>query len=136
MSAPTKVRMNWEGEKKMKAKLKAIAADSGLRKEARGALLDVGEVMVAEMKAACPVKSGKLQGSIRRRALVSTKKENMRITFLAGGPDIPYATRVHWQHKSKARFMTNVMNAHQPKLAGELAAKIDMARAAKGGGAP
>lgn len=135
MSAPaTKIRMNWQGDKEMVAKLKAVAGDKGLRKEARGALLGFGGELKDRIEAETPEKTGKLKRSLKLRALVSTKKENMRITISAGGPDVPYAARVHETHKTMSKFMERPLREAQPTAGSEIAHRIDLARAVREGG--
>jgi hypothetical protein len=131
MSAPTKIRMNWAGDKEMTAKLKAVAADKGLRKEARSALLGFGGEVKDRIEAATPEKTGKLKRSLKLRALVSMKKENMRITITAGGPDVPYAVRQHETHRTMSKFMERPLRAAQAGAAREIADRIDLSRAAK-----
>lgn len=123
-------KASFEGEAAMKAKLRAVAGDKGMRKEARGAALEVGGVILGVMQAETPVKSGKLRGSEKIKVMVSSKKEDIRISLLAGGPDAPYARIVHETHKTKSKFMERPLLAAVPTAARDIAEKIDLKRAA------
>jgi len=126
------IKVSIVGDKEMLRKLERVASDKGMRKEARAALNEVADPMVEEMKADTPVKTGRLQRSERKRVMVSSKKEDMRISLIAGGgpEDIRYAARVHETHKTKSKFMEKTLLRHKGTLGGELAAKIDLRRAA------
>lgn len=126
------IKVSIVGDKEMLRKLQHVAGDKGMRREARGALSDVADPMVEEMKAITPVKTGRLQRSERTRVMVSSKREDMRISLIAGGPDVRYAARVHETHKTKSKFMEKVLLQHKGTLGRELAAKIDLGRAVSG----
>ena len=123
-------KASFEGEKEMKAKLMAIAGDKGMRKHARGAALEVGAVILEAVKAATPVDSGDLQRSEVMKIMVSSKKEDIRITIQAGGDGILYAAVVHETHKTKSKFMERPLLAAAPTAGRDIAAKIDLKRAA------
>ena len=125
-------RASLTGDKEMKAKLKAIAGDKGMRKEARGAALEVAEVILVKMQAETPVDSGKLRKSERIRVMVSPKREDIRISLLAGGADfgVVYAWIVHETHKTKSKFMERPLLAAAPTAGRDIAEKIDLRRAA------
>jgi len=129
-------KASFTGEKEMKAKLQAIAGDKGMRKEARGAALEVGGVMLGQMQARTPVKTGRLKRSERIKVLVSSKKEDIRISLLAGGELAPYAAIVHndtkarHPHGGQAKFMESVILENVPTAGRQLAEKIDLRRAA------
>jgi HK97 gp10 family phage protein len=126
------VKASLTGDKEMLRKLERVAGDKGMRKEARAALTEVAGPMLEQMKARTPVKTGALQRSERIRVMVSSKKEDLRISLLAGGgpENVRYAPRVHETHKTKSKFMESVILEHRPTLASELASKIDLKRAA------
>lgn len=134
MPAP-QIRLTLEGSKQLEKKLKAIAGDKGMRKVARAALLELGAVLVEKMQAGTPVKKGKLRDSEKTRALVSAKKEDLRITLVAGGDEAPYAAIVHDRHKTKSKFMERVLLGAVPTAGQDLANRIDMRRVAAEGGA-
>jgi len=125
-----------EGEKELKAKLRAIAGDKGMRKHARGAALEVAALMLEQMKARTPVKTGKLRASERIKVMVSSKKEDIRISLLAGGPDVPYARIIHEDRKlrhpngGQAKYMESVILEAVPTAAKQLADKIDLRQVA------
>jgi len=129
-------RASLEGEKELKAKLASIAGDKGMRKEARGAALEVAATLVEQMKARTPVKTGKLRDSERLKVMVSSKKEDIRISLLAGGPDAPYAALIHNDTKlrhpngGQSKFMESVILEAVPTAARDLAEKIDLRRVA------
>lgn len=122
------IKFALEGDRAMKRRLQAAAGDAGMRKVARAALLEVGDALVQKMQAETPVKKGKLRASEGRRALVSGKKEDLRITLFAGGPTAPYARIVHERHKTKSKFMERVILEAVPTAAADIAAKIDLRR--------
>jgi hypothetical protein len=109
-----------------------------MRKQAREALKEVSVPMLAEMKARTPVKSGRLKRSERTWVMVSAKKEDMRISFLAGGPGIPYARKIHedatLKHEKggRSKFIESVMLEKAGTLAQEIAGIIDLAAATQG----
>ena len=123
-------KASFTGDKEMKAKLRAVAGDKGMRKEARGAALEVGGVILQAMKAETPVDTGKLRDSERIKVMVSSKKEDIRITLIAGGAGILYAGVVHETHKTKSKFMERPLLAAAPTAGRDIAAKIDLKRAA------
>jgi hypothetical protein len=133
-----KVMMTMTGQKEMLAKLKMVASDKGMRKQARKALKEVSVPMLEEMKSRTPVKTGRLKRSERTWVMVSQKKEDMRISFLAGGPGIPYARREHedttLKHEKggQAKFIESVMLERAGTLAHDIASIIDLAAATKG----
>lgn len=128
----TAIRFTFEGDKAMKQKLRNVAGDKGMRKIARGAALEVAGEFLIEMKAGTPFKTGKLRNSEKIRVLVSSKKEDIRITMVAGGPEAPYAWIVHERHKKKPKFMESVILEHAPTAGQEIAAKIDLRQAVQG----
>lgn len=127
------LKVTMTGDKAMKRKLEQVAGEQGMRKEARGALKAVGEPLVPKMVARTPRKTGKLQDSERLRVMVSGKKEDLRVTLIAGGPDAPYARKVHETHPTQSKFMEITVNEAAPTMAGDLAREIDLRRAAGGG---
>jgi hypothetical protein len=134
------LKASMQGDKEMKAKLRAIASDKGMRKEARKALKEVGGRMLEVMKDRTPVKTGRLVESLRTWVMISAKKEDMRISFLAGGAsyNIFYARKVHEDLKAhhnnggQAKFMESVINENASTAAAEIAGIIDMAAAVHG----
>jgi HK97 gp10 family phage protein len=125
------VRLAVQGDKALIRKLEQVASEKGLRKEARGALLDYGEeLVVKELRPNTPRKTGALQDSEVAKAMVSAKKEDLRVTLKAGGPTAPYAPRVHETHKTKGKFLEKTIRAAQPKAAQEIAVRIDLRKAA------
>jgi hypothetical protein len=118
------------GDKEMLAKLERLAGDQGMRKQARAAAITVWEARVPIMQERTPVRTGKLMRSERMRVMVSPKREDIRLSLIAGGPDVPYARRVHETHKTKSKFMESVLMEAVPTVGGEIAAKIDLKDAA------
>jgi len=123
------VRATLQGDKEMLARLERLAGDQGMRKELRGAVKEVGQDKLAITQDRVPVKTGKLQRSGRLLVMVSPKKEDIRISIVYGGPDVPYALRVHETHKTKSKFVESVILEAAPTAAGEIAGKIDLKRA-------
>lgn len=124
------VRLSMVGDREMKRRLEKVASEKGLRKEARGALLDYGnELVVTEMRPNTPRKTGALQNSEEAKAMVSAKKEDLRVTLKAGGSTAPYAPRVHETHKTMSKFVEKTIQGARPKAAQEIAVRIDLKRA-------
>ena len=124
------VRVALEGDKEMLQKLERVAGDQGMRKVARTATLEVGGVLLDRMKERTPVKTGKLRDSERILVLVSSKKEDIRISLIAGGPGVLYAAKVHETHKTQSKFMESVILEAVPTAAQDIAARIDLKTAA------
>lgn len=125
------VRATLAGDKEMLRKLENIAGDKGMRKVARAATLEVAEELLRKMKERTPVKKGHLRDSERILVMVSAKKEDIRISLIAGGEDVPYAARVHETHPTKSKFMESVILEAAPTAGQEIAARIDLKQAAE-----
>lgn len=124
------LRMTMTGDKEMKRRLENMASgDKGLRKEARQATVAVGNELLEKMKARTPVKTGKLQRSERLIVMVSGKKEDIRISLVAGGPDVLYARKVHETHKTQPKFLESVIMEAASTAGRQIAEKIDLKRA-------
>lgn len=131
--ARVRIGFAMEGDAEMKAKLERIASDQGMRKQARAAALGFGtEVMLPKMQERTPVKKGRLLRSETCKVRVSSKKEDIGITLIAGGPDVPYALIVHETHKTKSKFMESVLFESASIAMEEIAKRIDLEQAAKG----
>lgn len=126
--------MTLEGDRSMKRKLEAAAGDKGMRKEARAALLELGDRLVVRIEADTPKKTGNLARTTKRRALVSGKREDLRVTIVQGGPEAPYAARVHETHPTQAGWMERDLREAAGTAGRQLAERIDLARAAKESG--
>ena len=126
------VRAALEGDKEMLDKLRRVAGDQGMRKQARGAALEVGGEKIEIVKGRTPVKTGRLQRSEHVKVLVSSKKEDIRIALVAGGPTALYARKVHETHKTHAKFLESVILEAASTVARELGAKIDLRKAVSG----
>jgi hypothetical protein len=122
------------GEKEMRAKLRQIAGDQGMRKEARRAMSAVAPDHVEIMRGYTPEKTGRLKRSERFRVMVSQKKEDLRISFLAGGAEynILYAHKVHEDLAAKhpkggqAKFMERMMAEAAQTIAAEIGAELKL----------
>lgn len=124
------VKAQLTGDKQMLRKLERIAGDQGMRKEARKAASEVWGKRVPIMQARTPEKTGRLKRSERMRVMVSSKKEDIRLTLIAGGPLAPYAAIVHEKHKTQSKFMESVVREAVPTAAREIAIAIDLRRTA------
>ena len=127
-----RVKAQLVGDKEMLAKLKRVAGDQGMRKEARRAASVVWEKRVPIMQERTPEKTGRLKRSERMRVMVSSKKEDIRLTLIAGGPLAPYAAIVHETHPTKGKFMESVIREAVPTAAAELSVEIDLGQAVAG----
>jgi hypothetical protein len=104
-----------------------------MRKQAREATKSVAESRVPVMQARTPRKTGKLQQSERVKVMVSSKKEEIRIALIAGGPDVLYARKVHATHKEQPLFLEKTLLELANTAAAEIGAKIDLKKATVGG---
>ena len=119
-----------DGDKVMKRRLEKLAGDAGFRKEARKGSADVWGKRVPIMQARTPEKTGKLKRSERMKIMVSSKKEDIRLALIAGGPDVLYARKVHATHKTHSNFMRSVLFESAGSVGREIAQAIDLRRAA------
>jgi hypothetical protein len=130
--AGVKIRVAMEGDKELLKKLETLAGEKGIRKQLRAATVEVGESKIPAMKERTPVKTGRLQRSERVKVMVSPKREEIRIALVAGGPDVPYAYRVHETHKTKSKFVEKTLLEAAQTAAAEIGAKIDLVAAVNG----
>jgi hypothetical protein len=130
--AGVKVRVAMEGDKELLKKLENLAGDKGARKQLRAATVEVAESKVPGMVEHTPRKTGKLQGSERVKVMVSPKRQEIRIALVAGGPDVPYAYRVHETHKTKSKFVEKTLLEAAQTAAAEIGARIDLVAATNG----
>lgn len=121
------VKVSLQGDKEMKARLVNLIREAP--KELRKAMLVVATQKLEEIKARTPMKSGKLRGSERVKLLVSGKKEDLRVTILAGGPDAPYARIVHEVHPTQKKFFESVILEAVPTIGAEIGSQFDLKRA-------
>jgi len=130
------VRLAMTGDKAMRQKLERVAGDQGMRKQARAAASEVWGSKVPEMQARTPIKTGKLRASEHMKVAVSSKKEDIRLTLIAGGPTAPYARFVHdnltnnHPRGGEAQFMLKTLLEAARTAAADIGAKIDLKQAA------
>jgi hypothetical protein len=117
------------GDKEMKDRLAHVAGDKGMRKVARGAALEVGGEKLELAKDRAPEKTGRLKRSGIVKVLVSSKKEDIRISIIFGGALAPYARIVHETHKTHSKFLESVILEAANTALGEIAEKIDLRQA-------
>jgi hypothetical protein len=130
--AGVKIRTEMVGDKELLKKLANVAGDKGMRKQARAATVEVAQSKVPIMVERTPRKTGKLQGTEKVRVMVSPKREEIRIALIAGGPDAPYAYKVHETHKTKSKYMERTLLELAQTAAAEIGAKIDLVAATNG----
>jgi hypothetical protein len=97
-------------------------------KELRRALLVVAERKVEIVKDRVPVKDGDLRDSVRARVMVSGKKEDLRVTVIAGGPNVPYARFQHERHKTHSKFLESVILEARGTAAREISEEVSLRR--------
>lgn len=127
--AAMKIGVKAEGDAAMRRKLEHVASDKGMRKQARGALKEVGESKTAMVRQRVPVLRGRLLRSVKMKVLVSAKKEDLRITIIAGGPDALHARKVHETHKTHSKYMESVIREAAQTIAAELGGKLNLSEA-------
>jgi len=120
------VKAQLTGDKQMLGLLETLAGDQGMRKELRRAAKEVWGKRVPIMQARTPEKTGRLKRSEKMRVMVSSKKEDIRFSLIAGGPLAPYAAIVHEGHATQAKFMESVIREAVPTVGRELAAEINI----------
>ncbi len=124
------VKVQMTGDKAMLRKLEHLAGDKGMRKQARAAAIEIWESKLPIMQERTPFKTGKLRRSEKMRVMVSSKKEDIRLSLIAGGVGVEYARRVHETHKTKSKFMESVLLESASTAGRDIAAKIDLKAAA------
>lgn len=108
----------------MKHKLERLITEGP--KELRRAMVEVAERKLPLLRAATPKKKGWLRESERVRVMVSTKKEDLRVSFIAGDERAWYARIV----ESRVQFMEKFILGQAGTVGGEIAAQVDLKRAA------
>jgi hypothetical protein len=122
------IRLSMQGDAMMRDQLRRTIKEAP--KELRRALLDFAESKVPIVVERTPRKTGKLQGTVRARVMVSGKKEDLRVTISAGGPDAPYARIVHETHKTQSKFIESVILESRGTAAGDIAGLVSEERLA------
>lgn len=97
----------------------------------RRAVLATAESWVPLVVARTPRKTGRLQRSVKAKAMVSTKREDFRAALVAGGQLAPHARIVHETHKTKSKFLERVALEKVPTAGREIAARYDLGQAAQ-----
>jgi hypothetical protein len=122
------IRVQFEGGDKMKAKLEKVAVQFPL--EARRGTNVVARRKLEEARANAPRKTGRL---IREsKVSVSIRKSGPRPNISASLKfTAPYASRQHETHKTKGKFLEKVIRGSVGTLARELAAEIELKKAAR-----
>lgn len=120
------VKVSLEGSGRMKRRFEHAIQE--MPKELRRVLKTVAERKLAIMQARTPVRTGRLLRSEKIRVMVSGKREDFRISLVAGGPEAPHARVVHEIHKTKKKFMESVVLEAVPTLGAEVARELDLKR--------
>jgi hypothetical protein len=125
------LKTGFTGDKELIARLRRFSLES--KKQFRAGLVEVGKEKLEITKQIVPYKTGALQGTGRISVRVGEKQTTLKILY--GGPDAPYALRVHEDLNAKhnngrrAKFVESVVL--QTRLGEELADKFDLAAAAR-----
>lgn len=128
MAAP-QVRLQMDGEDAMRRRLERMTQEAP--RELRRAAVAVADRLVPIVQQRTPFRTGKLHDSVRRRVRVSAKKEDISVSIVAGGPDIPYARIQHenleFKHaRGQAKFIESVLLESVPTLAQDIAGEVDL----------
>ena len=118
------IKMTLEGDREMKGVFKRLIAESP--KELRRSLVAVGGRKLEILRARTPYKTGKLRASERMRVMVSGKREDLRISLLAGDETAWYVRIV----ESRTKFMESTILESVPTIGREIAAEVELRRAA------
>lgn len=116
-----------EGAQRMKNRLEGLAVSTP--KELRRSVLEVANRNLPLLRENTPMKTGKLRASERVRVMVSAKREDIRVSLIAGDEEAWYARIVEF----KKHYMEKTILDLSSRVAGEIAAEFDMRQAARGG---
>jgi hypothetical protein len=129
------IRVGMEGDKDMLRRLERVAGDQGMRKQAREAALGFArEECLPLMVERTPKKTGKLRSTETVKVRVSSKKEDIGVTLVAGGPRAPYARIVHEdlraRHKvGQAKYMESVILEKRSTAAQGIGSRLSLEEA-------
>jgi len=134
------LKTGFTGDKELIARLRRFATES--RKQFRGGLVEVGKEKLELTKQIVPYKTGRLQGTGRisvrvgrGTSIAHRGQEQVTLKIIYGGPDAPYAIRLHedlsLKHNNgrRAKYVESVVL--QTRLGEELAGKFDLPAAAR-----
>lgn len=123
------IRMSVEGVQAMKSALTRAIVEAP--KELRRSLLEYADTLVPLVKERTPVKTGALRDSIRARVMVSGKKQDLRVTILAGGAGCKTPARiVHEIHPTHSKFLENTLLEARGTALAEISNKVSEKRLA------
>lgn len=127
MAGPIRVAL--EGDKAMKSALQKAIIEAP--KELRRSLLEYADTLVPIVKDRTPVKTGALRDSIRARVMVSGKREDLRVSILAGGSGCKTPARiVHEIHPTHSKFLESVILEARGSALVDISAKVSEKRLA------
>lgn len=126
--ARAQVRVSVEGSEAMRDQLRRAITEAP--KELRRGLLAYAESKVDDVQARTPYKTGRLRRSVRARVMVSGKKEDVRVSILAGGAEAPYARIVHETHATQDKFLESVIYESRGSALGDIAKEVSLERLA------
>jgi len=127
----TAITSSFSGDKELAKKLESMSKE--LPKITREALKEIGAEKLALTSPRVPYKTGKLHDSGRFSVRVGEKQVMLTITY--GGPDAPYAIRVHEDLEARhgggrrAKFLESVILEAKPTIGQDIIKKIDLRRA-------
>lgn len=129
MSAPIKVTLT--GADEMKRNIKTVIREMPLA--VRRAMRDWAEQKAPIAVERAPEKTGKLKRSVRIRISVNKRpgKENTSASIVFGGPDAPYAGKVHElnpKQPDKEKFLERTIREAVPTAGAEIAEKVSLKR--------
>jgi hypothetical protein len=129
------IRAGMEGDEQLLERLRHLAGDQGMRKQARQAALGFArEECLPLMVERTPKKTGELRRSETVKVRVSSKKEDIGVTLVAGGANAPYARIVHENLKARhkvgrAKFMESVILEKRSSAAQGIGSRISLPEA-------
>jgi hypothetical protein len=129
------IRAGMEGDKELIRKLEHLAGDQGMRKQARAAALAFArEECLPLMVERTPKKTGKLRSTETVKVRISSKKEDIGVTLVAGGAQAPYARIVHEdlraRHKvGRSKYMESVILEKRSSAAQGIGSRLNLEEA-------
>lgn len=127
------IRTSWTGDKELKRKLERAIDE--MPKELRKAVQAVVQPIFEVTQQRVPVKDGDLKATGRMTVFVSPKRDEIGARIVYGGPEAPYARRVHEDLEAEdkgdgrgPKFVERPVHEAKPRLGTDLAREIDLRR--------
>lgn len=125
------IKMTITGDAEMRRNIQTVIREFPLA--VRRAAKEWAETKAPIAVDRAPEKTGKLKRSVRVRISVNKKsgRENVRASIIFGGPDVPYARKVHDRnpkHPDTEKFLERTVLEAVPTAGPEIAEKLSLKR--------